>query len=153
MTGRPLQPGLHPFDTLRQGDHFDTDKAEITAKSILAFADLTGDRFEVHMSDQGAQAHGFARQVAHGLLVLSVIEGLKSSASVQFGGFAALGWDWQFALPVLAGDTLQARVTVLAKRSAGPLSGLLTLGIQVFNQNGDCVQKGQTRLMVHRAPG
>ena len=150
MTGRLLPPGLHRFDTLQPGDHFDTDTAEITAKAILAFADLTGDRFQAHMSDTGAQVHGFAGQVAHGLLVLSVIEGLKSTAPVQFDGFAALGWDWQFTLPVLAGDSIRARVTVLAKRAAGPKSGLLTLSLQVCNQHGQCVQSGQTRVMVHR---
>ena len=150
MTGRLLPPGLHPFDTLQTGDHFDTDTAEITRKAILAFADLTGDRFQAHMSDAGARIHGFAGQVAHGLLVLSLIEGLKSTASVQLGGFAALGWDWQFASPVLAGDSIRAQVTLLAKRTAGPKSGLLTIGIHVSNQRGQCVQKGQTRIMVHR---
>ncbi len=153
MTDRRLPPGLYAFETLLPGDHFDTDTTLITPAAIRAFADLTGDGFEIHLSDSGAQAHGFAGQVAHGLLVLALVEGLKSSAPVQFGGFAALGWDWQFTLPVLAGDSIRARVTVLNRRAAGPQSGLLTLDLQVFNQNNQCVQKGQTRVMVHRVNG
>ena len=150
MTGRLLPPGLHAFDTLVTGDHFDTATLRITPEAIRAFADLTGDHFEIHLSNAGAQAHGFAAQVAHGLLVLSLVEGLKSNAPVQLGGFAALGWNWDFAQPVLAGDSIHARVTVLNRRKAGPQSGMLTLGLDVFNQHNQCVQKGQTRVMAHR---
>ena len=153
MTGRLLPPGLHAFDTLLTGDHFETATARITPEAIRAFADLTGDGFEIHLSDSGAQAHGFAAQVAHGLLVVSLVEGLKFRAPVQLGGFAALGWDWHFARPVLAGDSIHARVTVLNRRAAGAKSGIRTLGLEVFNQHNHCVQKGQTRVMAPRATG
>ena len=153
MTGRLLPPGLHAFDTLQPGDHFDTATTQITPEAICAFADLTGDHFAIHLSDTGAQAHGFAAQVAHGLLVLSLVEGLKSRAPVQLGGFAALSWDWHFAKAVLAGDHIRARVTVLNRRNAGPHSGILTLVLEVFNQHNQCVQKGQTRVMAHRGTG
>ena len=150
MNTRLLPPGLHSFETLQPGDYFDTDTAQITPALIQSFADLTGDHFAVHLSDAGAQAHGFAGQVAHGLLVLALVEGLKSRAPVQFAGFAALSWDWQFTAPVLAGDSIHARISVQSKRSAGPRSGLLTLQIQVFNQHGHNVQSGQTRVMTRR---
>lgn len=147
---RLLPPGLHLYDALHPGDHFDTDTAQITANMIESFADLTGDRFEIHLSDAGAQAHGFAAQVAHGLLVLALIEGLKSSAAVQLNSFAALGWTWAFTQPVFANDTIQCRITLLEKRKAGPQSGLLVLQVTVQNQHGQMVQQGQTRVMVHR---
>ena len=147
----PLPPGLHLYDDLHQGDFYDTDTAQITAAMIRTFADLTGDRFEIHLSDSGAQAHGFPALVAHGLLILSVIEGLKANASVQLNSFASLGWNWRFALPVLINDTVQCRITLLNKRRAGPKSGLLTLQVTVHNQHGQTVQQGETRLMVHGA--
>jgi acyl dehydratase len=152
VTGRLLPPGLHPYETLRLGDHYNTGTAQVTAASVAAFAALTGDRFEIHLSDADAKNHGFSGQVAHGLLVLSLIEGLKFSAPVQLGGVAAVGWDWRFTKPVLTGDTINARITVLVKRYAGPKSGLLTLGIHVCNQNGTCVQSGQSRIIVRRQP-
>lgn len=153
MTGRLLEPGLYNHDTLEIGDHYDTAHITVTPAAILAFADLTGDHFEIHLSDQGAAAHGFPAQVAHGLLVLSLVEGLKSAAPVQLGSFAALHWDWQFRKPVLAGDTITCRITILAKRAAGPRSTQLTLGLQVTNQRGQCVQHGQTRVMTRRDKG
>ena len=51
---------------------------------IDRFADLTGDHFAIHMTDAGAQAQGFARRVAHGLLVLSVVGGLKNQTRRSF---------------------------------------------------------------------
>lgn len=147
---RLLPPGLHPYDMLQLGDYFDTDIAQITTQLVLAFSELTGDRFQIHLSDSGAQAHGFPAQVAHGLLVLSLVEGLKSSAPVQLNSFAALGWDWQFVTPVLAGDTIRCRITLVEKRTAGPRAGLLRLDVKVFNQRGQIVQQGQTRVMSQR---
>jgi acyl dehydratase len=152
MTGRLLSPGLYSYETLCPGDHYATGTTEVTAPMIAAFAALTGDRFEIHLSDADGRNHGFAGQVAHGLLVLSLIEGLKFNAPVQLNGVAAVGWDWCFTSPVLSGDSLHARITVLAKRYAGPKSGLLTLGIQVCNQHGTCVQSGQSRIIVQRQP-
>lgn len=147
---RQLPPGLHPYGSLQIGDWFDTDIAHITRQMILNFADLTGDHFQIHLSDSGAQAHGLPAQVAHGLLILSLVEGLKSRSLIQMNSFAALGWEWQFVTPVLAGDTIRCRITLLEKRKAGPRAGLLRLDVQVFNQRGQMVQQGQTRIMARR---
>ncbi len=144
-----LGPGLHGFDAVACGDWLQTDWAEVTPQAITAFAALTGDRFEIHTSDEGAQRHGFAARVAHGLLVLSLIEGLKSQAESRFDTFAALGWDVSFRAPVFAGDRIRALITVKAKRAAGPGKGLLTLSVKVENQAGHCVLRADTRLMAY----
>ena len=66
----PLPPGLYGADQLEPGDWFMTDSCEVTAAMITAFADLTGDRTEFHLSAEAALQNGFGGQVAHGLLVL-----------------------------------------------------------------------------------
>ena len=144
-----LPPGLHGFDSLTIGDQLQTDWAEITPQAIDTFAALTNDRFEIHLSDEGAQAHGFPRRVAHGLLILSVIEGLKSNAPAQLNTFASLGYNWTFRAPVFANDRIRACITVKAKRNAAD-KGLLTLAIEVENQHEQIVQRGETRLMAYR---
>lgn len=146
----PLAPGLHALDGLSPGDHLVTDWAEVTPQAIDAFAALTGDRFAIHLSEEGARAHGFAGRVAHGLLILSLVEGLKSTAPARLHGYASLGWSWRFQAPVLAHDRIRARFTVAAKRNAGPQRGVLTLEVAVENQRGEIVQAGQTRLMAYR---
>jgi 3-hydroxybutyryl-CoA dehydratase len=147
----PLPPGLYGADQLHPGDWFMTDAVEITAGMITAFAELTGDRTALHMSDAAGRQAGFAGQVAHGLLVLALVEGLKSTAPARIDGVAAVGWEWSFRRPVLAGSVVRARVTVLARRVAGPDRSLLELEVEVLAEE-TVVQRGRTRMMVRRRP-
>ncbi len=147
-----LAAGIYTFDQVQVGDCLLTDWAKVTPQAIDSFAALTQDRFAIHLSDEGARAHGFDRRVAHGLLILSLVEGLKSSAPVQVTAFASLGWDWSFRAPVYEGDSIRATVTVAAKRAAGIDKGMLTLEVRVENQDNQIVQHGRTRLMAQRAP-
>ncbi len=152
MSPQTLPPGLHDFDRCQIGDRIETGSVAVSAAAIASFADLTGDRFEIHMSDAGAQRHGFARQVAHGLLVLSLVDGLKNQAAAQFRALASLGWDWSFRKPVFAGDVIRAVMQVQGKRpTSNPARGVLTIGFQVLNQAGDVVQTGTNQLMAYRA--
>ena len=151
MTDHQLPPGLYDFDQAQIGDRIATASVAVTAERIAAFADLTGDRFEIHLSDEGAQRHGFPHQVAHGLLVLSLVDGLKNQCPAQFRALASLGWDWAFRKPVFVGDVISAVMEVDAKRpTSHPARGILTVGFQVTNQRGDVVQKGRNQLMAYR---
>ncbi len=146
-----LPPGLYALDQLQIGDRIETGMAAVTAETIRAFADLTGDHFEIHVSDAGAARHGFPAQVAHGLLVLSLVEGLKSNAPARIAALASLGWEWSFRKPVFAGDQIQCSLTVVAKRHSGkPSHGIVTLAVEVTNQHHDLVQSGKTRMMAYR---
>lgn len=123
----------------------------MTAGAIDRFADLSGDRFEIHMDDAAARARGFDGRVAHGLLVLSMIDGLKNQADVQMRAVASLGWDWSFRAPVLIGHRIRAAIAVKAARAtSNPARGILTLGFEVRTQTGDLVQSGTNQLMVSR---
>ena len=123
----------------------------LKAFQIDAFADLTGDRFEIHMDDDAAKALGFPGRVAHGLLVLSLVDGLKNQAHARFRAVASLGWTWRFDGPVFIGDTITATITVVGKRpTRRPDRGIVSLDFVVRNQNGETVQSGQNQLMVVR---
>ena len=102
--GRKLADGFFDFDAVQIGDWYRTSSLTVTADHIDRFANLTGDRFEIHMSDERARAHGFRGRVAHGLLVLSLVDGLKNQAETRLDAVASLGWDWSFQNPVLIGD-------------------------------------------------
>ena len=67
---RFLPAGRYGFDAVAPGDLIETDRVTVTAGRIDAFAEMTGDRFDIHMDDTAAQARGFPGRVAHGLLVL-----------------------------------------------------------------------------------
>lgn len=46
--------------------------------------------------------------MAHGLLVLSLIDGLRNQTDVQLKARASMGQHWCFKAPVLSGDTIDA---------------------------------------------
>ena len=103
------------------------------------------------MDEAAARRHGFTGRVAHGLLVLSLVDGLKNQAEARFRAIASLGWDFRFERPMLAGDTIRARIAVAGKRvTSKPDRGILTLRFAVANQKGEIVQSGENRLMVYR---
>ncbi|UVK43896.1 MaoC family dehydratase N-terminal domain-containing protein [Mesorhizobium sp. AR07] len=148
--GRLTAQGLS-YGDIAVGDWFETDAVAVTERTIDAFAELTGDRFEIHMSTAGAKRHGFQARVAHGLLVLSLVDGLKNQAQAGFRAIASLGWDWSFVTPVLAGDEIRARIVVANKRETrNARRGILTLDFVVTNQRGETVQSGENKLMVYR---
>lgn len=149
MSGRLLGPGDHRFGDLATGDRLQTATAVLSPEMIDRFADLSGDRFAIHMSDTAAQALGFPCRVAHGLLVLSVIDGLKNQSPARLCAVASLGWEWSFQRPVLAGDTVEASFTVEAKRpTRDPARGIVTFAVEVRNQTGAIVQQGRNMLMM-----
>lgn len=151
MTARRLEAGIYGLDDLTVGDWYETGETDVSAATIDAFAALTGDRFEIHMDDAAAQAHGFPRRVAHGLLVLSLLDGLKNAAPVQLRAVASLGWEWSFRAPVLAGDRIGARIEVKALRHArAPERGIATLGFTATDAGGRVVQEGTNLLMMYR---
>lgn len=139
------------YEDVEVGDHYETAGIVVDIAKIDRFAELTGDRFEIHMDDEAARRHGFRGRVAHGLLVLSLVDGLKNQAQARFSAIASLGWNWAFAAPVEAGDTIHARIGVNAKRpTRHPARGILSLGFTVLNQRGETVQHGENQLMVYR---
>ena len=142
---------LYFFEDIGIGDVVETASLAITTEHIDRFADLTGDRFEIHMSEEGAARHGFPKRVAHGLLILSLVDGLKNQADAQFAAVASLGWEWKFSAPVLPGDVIKARMTVTGKRETKrPDRGILTIQFDVTNQDVKTVQSGVNTLMVRR---
>lgn len=148
MTGRRLPPGLHGHSGLQIGDRIETARARVTAEAIDRFADLSGDRFSLHMDDAAARELGFPARVAHGLLVLSLIDGLKNQSPVLLDAVASLGWDIRFRAPVFAGDEVQATFTMESMRPARDGRGIVVFTVEARNQREEIVQQGTTTLMM-----
>ncbi|MEL7130880.1 MAG: MaoC family dehydratase [Pseudomonadota bacterium] len=148
---RALPPGLFGANALTAGDCVVCGALTVTGDMIDTFADLTGDRFEIHMSTSAAQAHGFAARVAHGLLILSLIDGLKNQAAAQIKARASMGWDWTFRAPVFLGDAISARYQIANVAPAkAEDQAILTLDFTVTNQRDQIVQRGTNRLLAYR---
>ena len=121
----------------------------VTDAHIVQFAGLSGDFFDVHMDDDFARSLGFNRRIAHGLLGLILVDGLKNRAEKRFAAIASLSWQWNFRAPLYSGERIFGRLTVADKRRTKRGDrGILTLSVQVLNSQGDVLQEGTNLLMV-----
>ncbi len=145
-----IDPALLRYEQIEPGLAFETGGITVGEAHVLAFAGLTGDFYDIHMDEDYARELGYPGRVAHGLLGLALTDGLKNRAPIRFAAIVSLNWRWTFAGPILIGDRIQARITVLSKRlTKNPARGIVTLGFELRNQQGEIVQKGENDLMVH----
>ncbi|MGG5885703.1 MaoC family dehydratase [Falsiroseomonas sp. HC035] len=145
-----IDPALLRYEQVEPGLVIETGGITVTESHIIAFAGLTGDFFDIHMDDDYARDLGYPGRVAHGLLGLALCDGLKNRAPRKFAAIVSLSWRWSFAGPILVGDRIAARITVLSKRlTRNPARGIVTMGFDLTNQRGEVVQKGENDLMVH----
>jgi acyl dehydratase len=149
---RQLQPGAYFFEDLKPGDWFETGHLVVTEAHIVAFAGLSGDFFDVHMDDEFAREQGFPGRIAHGLLGLALTDGLKNRASVRVMAIASLGWNWKFTGPIVAGDRIGVKIAVKETRLSSKGQGIVTLHLEVTQQEGHVVQQGETTLLVRLRP-
>lgn len=114
----------------------------VTPADIAAFAALTRDHHPLHLDADYARARGFPGVIAHGLLGLSLMEGLKAEMKVyEHTSIASLGWDAvRFRAPVLAGDTVHVRFHFAEKRpSRRPDRGIVVEDLALVNQRDEAV--------------
>lgn len=150
MTETRLQPGKYYFEDLQVGCFFQTGRIVVTETHIVNFAGISGDFFDVHMDDEFARAQGFPARIAHGLLGLSLVDGLKNRADVQLQAVASLGWkNWNFTAPIVMGDSITAKISVdTAKLTSKGDRGVIELRFTVTNQDEVVVQSGCNILLM-----
>lgn len=146
----PLPAGKYYYSDLSVGAYFRTGRIVVTETHIVNFAGISGDFFDVHMDDGFAREQGFPARIAHGLLGLCLIDGLKNRADVQLQAVASLGWkEWSFKAPIIAGDSIGAEISVKSMRMTSKGDrGIVELNFEVTNQNGTTVQSGTNALLM-----
>ncbi|MBE7543030.1 MAG: hypothetical protein M9913_03150 [Bryobacteraceae bacterium] len=137
------------YEDIEPGLSIETAGLTITDAHIVQFAGLSGDFFALHMDDEFARSLGFPRRVAHGLLGLILLDGLKNRAEKTFASVASLSWQWNFRKPLFAGDRIVGRLTVTEKRLTSKGNrGILTLALELRNAQGEIIQDGTNLLLV-----
>jgi acyl dehydratase len=100
------------------------------------------------------KASHFGQRVAHGLMGLSVADGLKTQSDYRFVPGMLLGWTWDFVLPIAINDGLHIKFRIGAMRpSKSKLAwGIVVIPTELINPKRQVVQRGEHRLMVPRRP-
>jgi acyl dehydratase len=143
------------YEDYAVGDEFVTPARTITEADIVMFAGLTGDYNRLHTDAEYMKGSIFGERIAHGLLGLALVNGLKYRTEIDPDGVLAfLGLTWKFTAPIKIGDTIHAVVRIASMRETSkPDRGIVVQAIQVRNQRGEVVQEGEFTTMLKRRPG
>ena len=141
------------YSDFAAGQVFYSPTRTICESDVMIFAGLSGDLNELHTSRTYAETTSYGRQVVHGLLVLSMANGLYTravNADTIFLGVETV----RFVKPTFIGDTIYLRLTLQNMRlTKNPAKGILTWQYEVFNQDEQIVMEGVVNRMINTCEG
>ena len=144
-------PRILYFDDIQVGAEYESPGRTVTEADIVLFAGLSGDYNVLHTDAEHMKASIFGERIAHGLLVLSIQQGLLGRAMPECAGSSLIGLKWKFRGPIKIGDTVRVRARVTAVREGDkPEWGVIVIERRVLNQRGEVVQEGETEHVIER---
>ena len=143
------------FEEFAVGERFVTRGRTITEADIVAFAALTGDYNPLHVDAEFGKTTQFGERIAHGMLGASYAVGLIAALGLTEGTVIAIvNMTWDFTAPIRIGDTIHVDQTVKSMRETKKADrGIIIFEVNLINQRGEVVQKGERVLLVSRKPG
>lgn len=144
--------GLY-FEDFTEGKEFISAGRTITETDVVLFASITGDNNAVHTNEHFARQTIFGGRIAHGLLSLSMAQGLLQRLGIlNETGMAYLSVsDCRFLAPVRLGDTVYCKATVVGRRETKKADrGIITFQLALFNQKDEEVLSSEHAMMVKR---
>jgi len=144
------------FEDLKVGQVFPTPARTVTEADVVNFAGVSGDFNPIHTDEEFARGTPFGRRVAHGLLILAMLTGLRLRTGVFEGTLIA--WleirSYRFLKPIFVGDSIRGETEIAEKRNtSSPDRGVVIQKIRVFNQRGELVQEGEFVTLMRRKNG
>jgi acyl dehydratase len=139
------------FEDFTAGEIAVTRARTITETDIVNFAALTGDWYPLHTDIEYAKKGPFGERIAHGLLILSIANGLMplyDMAIVAFYGMDKV----RFTAPTKIGDTIHVELEVVEKQDKGDIGGVITLKEYVKNQRGENVALSIKKVLIAKRP-
>ncbi|HYJ03810.1 MAG TPA: MaoC family dehydratase [Chthoniobacterales bacterium] len=141
------------LEDLHVGDRFGSDRIEVTAESIVAFArDFDPQPF--HLDPAAAEQSVFKELVASGWHTAAMSMRLFVTGELRpAGGSVGLGVDeLRWPRPVKPGDTLRLETEILDVRpsQSKPDRGVIRIRNVTTNQRGEIVQSFVASVLVRR---
>jgi len=146
--------GLY-FEEFSVGYKLVTEKRTITENDIMTFAALTGDNNRIHTDPEFSKTTVFGKQVAHGLLGLSIASGLSWQTGILDGTVIAFREvsEWKFVKPVFIGDSIYVDLEVKETKALPRINGgSVTILLEVKNQNEEVCHRGSWTVLMMSKP-
>lgn len=146
--------GLY-FEEFSVGQKIVTEKRTIIENDIMTFAGLTGDNNRIHTDPEFSKTTVFGRQVAHGLLGLSIASGLAWRTGILDGTVIAFREisEWKFVKPVFIGDSIYVDLEIKETKALPRIGGgSVTIALEVKNQSEEVTHRGSWTVLLMSKP-
>jgi len=143
------------FEEFTVGQKITTEKRSITEDDILTFAKLSGDDNRIHTDPEFSKTTPFGKQIAHGLLGLSIASGLSWQTGLMDGTVIAFREvkEWKFVKPVFIGDTIYTELETVETKALPRIGGgSVTINLEVKNQNDEVCHRGTWVVLIASKP-
>ena len=136
------------FDDLKVGMTMETEPAVIEKEKMLAFA-RDYDPIPLHTDEEYAKKTIFGRLIAPGVMSFMAVWA-KYLENDFFGDelIAGKSSKMEWLKPVYADDVLVGKVEIIKLVKRNPKNGLVTITVDIYNQNGELVLKNVTESVV-----
>ena len=143
--------GEIPYEEVEVGDYVEFEE-EVTEEAMARFAELSGDKSQLHTNEEYAKTTQFGQRIVQGSLAFSIIAGLVPTGTpgriLAFYGVDRL----RFLKPVFIGDTLHAETEITDLQDKDEKSGVTTHKVSLINQRGETVQVSIWKHLVAKKP-
>jgi acyl dehydratase len=143
------------FEEFEPGQQIVSAGRTVTESDIVTFAGLSGDYTQIHTDEEYSKRTPIGRRIAHGLLGLSIASGLAAQTGVLEGTVIVFReiQEWKFVKPIFIGDTIHVVLVVKECKELRRLGGgVVTIELNVRNQNDDTVMKGNWSVLMAGRP-
>jgi acyl dehydratase len=143
------------FEDFEEGMELYSLGRTMTEADIVNFSGFSGDFNPLHIDAQYASKGIFGERIAHGMCGFSMAIGLLVRLNIFEGTIVAFyGIDeWRFLAPIKIGDTIHSVGRVVEKKeSKKEGQGMVTFMVDVMNQDGASVMRGQVKVIVKKRP-
>jgi len=126
----------------------------VSSSDVIGFAELTGDRNPLHLSQHFAAKTPFGGRIAHGLYTASLISALLGTR-LPGPGAVYLSQTLKFLAPVRIGDTVDVEVKVIElmpEKHRARLSSICSVKGEVVLE-GEALVKVPSRDAAEHLPG
>jgi acyl dehydratase len=143
------------FEEFEIGEELTTQSRTVAEADAINYTILSWDTEPLHTDAEYGRAMSYGGMLAPLLLPIVFANGLGATLGFLAGtNRGALGDWWEFARPVRVGDTLHFRQVIAAKQDAkDPETGIVTFGMEMVNERGEVVSRGERSALVLRQPG
>jgi acyl dehydratase len=142
------------YEEFEIGEELITEARTVAEADVINYTMLSWDNDPLHTDAEFGRFSSYGGMLAPLLLPIVFANGLGATLGYLAGtNRGALGDWWEFVSPVRVGDTLHFRQVVIAKKDAqDPDTGIVTYGMEMLNQNGTVVSRGERSALVARLP-